>query len=130
MTGLEAASLYTALLILLFLGLKLNVGRARLKAKVSMGDGGDEGLIRAMRTQMNAVEDVPIILLGIFGLAFLEAPVQLVHGLGGGLVAMRLAHAVGLGGLAGAGVGRAIGTLGTAIIMVATAGSCIWFAVA
>ena len=38
---------------------------------------------RAIRVQGNAVEDVPVVLLGLLGLAALAAPVVLIHALGG-----------------------------------------------
>lgn len=129
MTQFEAATLYTGLLILLFLGLKINVGRARAGAKVSVGDGGDESLTRAMRTQANAVEDVPVSLIGLFALAGLSAPVLLIHGLGGALVVARLAHAFGLGTSSRLNFGRGFGTAVTSLVMLVTAGACVWFAV-
>ena len=128
MTEFDAATLYAGLLLLIFLGLKINVGRARSAAKVSVGDGGNESLIRAMRTQSNAVEDVPICLIGLFALAALHAPVVLIHGLGGALVIARLSHAFGLGTSSKLNFGRGFGTAVTALVMLVTAGSCLWYA--
>ena len=129
MTGLEAVALYTGLLLLLFIGLKMNVGRVRSATKIAIGDGGNENLIRAMRAQANAVEDVPMAVIGLLLLAGLQAPVWLIHTLGAGLVVSRLLHAIGLGRSSGVTLGRALGTLGTAIVFVVTAGACIWLAV-
>lgn len=128
MTQLEAATLYAGLFVLLFLALKLNCGRVRAGEKVNFGEGGNEAMTRAMRVQGNAVEDVPVVLIGLFALASLGAPVALIHGLGGGFFVARVLHALGLGGAPGLGWGRFVGTIGTLIAMLVTAGACIWLA--
>ncbi|MCI4644647.1 MAG: MAPEG family protein [Hyphomonadaceae bacterium] len=128
MTQFEAATLYAGLLVLLLLALKVNTGRARGGAKITIGDGGNDSLIRAMRTHANAVEDVPITLIGIFALAGLSAPLALIHALGASLVVTRLLHALGLGRNSGTSFGRFAGTLGTLLVMLVTAGACLWFA--
>jgi len=130
MTGYEIIALYTGLMVLLFVVLKLNAGRVRAATKVDFGEGGDERMIRAMRAQGNAVEDAPMIMLGLFALAALGAGDMMLHILGGGFVVARVLHALGLGGAKGFGVGRLIGTLGTMIIGLVTAGACIWLALA
>lgn len=129
MTAIETAVLYSALCLILMLALKANVGRSRVKEKVLFGDGGKEPVQRAQRVQGNAVEDVPVTLIGLIGLALLSAPVWLVHVLGALLFLSRILHAVGLGGSSGSSTGRALGTLGSAITMLATALACLWFVV-
>lgn len=129
MTPITAATLYLGLFGLLMVILKLNVGRVRASKKINLGDGNDEAMQRAIRVQGNAVEDVPVVLLGLLGLGLLDAPVMLIHALGATFLVARILHAVGLGGMPGAGVGRLIGTLLSLILMLATAGTCIWFAV-
>ena len=47
---------------LLALWLAVRCGRARLKAKVGHGDGGDPLLARRMRAQLNFVETAPFVL--------------------------------------------------------------------
>ena len=128
MTAFAAVTLYVGLFVLLFLALKLNTGRVRAGAKVSIGDGGSEDMQRAMRVQGNAAEDVPIVLFGLFGLAALAAPVMLIHGFGGSFIVLRVLHALGLGGAKGAGIGRLIGTLGTLILMLGLGGTCVYYA--
>lgn len=128
MTAFAAATLYFGLFGLLMLALKINVGRVRGKEKVMFGDGANEAMQRAIRVQGNAVEDVPIVLIGIAGLAALSAPVMLIHALGGSFLAGRILHAIGLGGSSGSSVGRMVGTLVTLIVQLVTAGACIWFA--
>lgn len=129
MTAIEAAILYTALYLLLMLALKINVGRVRAKEKVMFGDGGKEPVQRAQRVQGNAVEDVPVTLVGLVGLALLSAPVWLVHALGATLFLARVLHAIGLGGSSGGSPGRMWGTLLSVIVMVATALACLWYVV-
>ena len=128
MTGIEAVVLYAGLFVVLFLGLKLNAGRVRASEKVNFGEGTRDPMRQAMRDQGNAVEDVPITLLGLYGLAAMSAPVMLIHILGAGFLVFRLAHAFALGSGAGSGAGRIVGTLGTLVVMLVTGGACIWFA--
>ena len=89
--------------------LSVRIGMIRTAKKISIGDGGDEDLIRRMRAQANFIENTPIFLI-LFGLIELS-------GKGGwwlpvvGAVFMlgRVAHAFGMDGTFKAG--RAIGTL-------------------
>lgn len=128
MTQIDAVALYSGLFVLLFTALKLNAGRVRVSEQVNFGDGGNDPMRQAMRVQGNAVEDVPITLLGLYGLAAMAAPVLLIHILGGSFLVFRLAHAFTLGSGTGSGLGRMIGTLGTLIVMLVTGGAAIWFA--
>ncbi len=128
MTAIAAATLYFGLFGFLMLALKLNAGRVRASEKIAFGDGDNEVMQRALRVQGNAVEDVPVVLLGIAGLAMLSAPVMLIHALGGSFLIGRVLHAIGLGGSSGTSFGRAVGTLVSVIVMLVTAGACVWFA--
>jgi len=128
MTAFAAAALYFGLFGLLMLALKINVGRVRGKEKVMFGDGANEAMQRAIRVQGNAVEDVPVVLIGLAGLAALSAPVMLIHAIGGSFLAGRILHAIGLGSSSGSSFGRMVGTLVTLIVQLVTAGACIWYA--
>jgi len=128
MTQYEVFSLYAGLFVLLFIGLKLNSGRVRASEKVNFGDGGNDAMQKAMRVQANAVEDVPIVLIGLLALTMLSAPIPLLHAIGGGFFVGRVLHAFGLGSKTGTGIGRLIGTLITLIAMLVTAGACLWLA--
>ncbi len=130
MTSMQAATLYIGLFCLFMLALKVNVGRVRTKHKVGFGDGGSQPLQRSLRVQGNAVEDVPVVLLGLLGLGALMAPVMLVHGLGASFLVGRVLHAVGLGGSEGSSFGRSVGTVITLLVMLVTTGACIWYALA
>lgn len=130
MTSMNAAVLYIGLFCLLMLVLKANVGRVRTRHKIGFGDGGHEEMQRSLRVQGNAVEDVPVVLIGLIGLGALAAPVLLIHGLGASFLLGRVLHAFGLGGSSGGSFGRSAGTLITALVMLATAGACVWYALA
>jgi uncharacterized protein len=129
MTPIAATTLYLGLFGLLMLILKMNVGRVRTSQKVGFGDGSNEAVQRAIRVQGNAVEDVPVVLLGLIGLALLDASVLLIHGIGASFLLGRVLHAVGLGGSSGTSFGRLVGTLLSVLVMLITAGACIWYAV-
>lgn len=116
MTGLQAATFYIALLLLILLGLKMYVGSRRGALKVTPGDISNPDFARAQRVQQNAVEDVPALLVGLLILGLLSAPLWLIHTAGAVLVISRLGHAFGLAGSAGFSPGRAFGTLGTMIV--------------
>jgi len=93
---LPITSLYAGLLALLLFALSMQVIRQRWRARVSLGDGGDSQLGRAIRAQGNFAEYVPmaVILLALSELA--SAPDVALHGLGGALLAARVMHAIGL----------------------------------
>lgn len=78
--------------------LGLRIGQLRHALKVSVGDGGDERIIRRMRAQANFIENTPILLV-LFGLVETAgkgglwlAPVGAVFMLG------RVVHAIGMDG--------------------------------
>ena len=64
MSPVQAAALNIGLLIVLMLGLKLYVGGRRGKLKLPSGQTNAD-FDRAVRVQMNAVEDVPALMVGI-----------------------------------------------------------------
>lgn len=126
MEPFEIVTLYIGLSVLLMAILKLNCGRVRSSSNVDFGDGGNEAMARAMRVQGNAVEDVPITLLGIIGLAYVSAPTVLLHVFGIMLIASRLLHAIGLG--AGITLPRVLGAIGALFGLLGTGGCCLYFA--
>ncbi|MAN47504.1 MAG: glutathione S-transferase [Hyphomonas sp.] len=130
MTAMAAATLYVGLFALLMLVLKANVARVRAKEKVMFGDGNNDAMLRAIRVQGNAVEDVPIVLIGLVALGAMAAPVWTVHALGAAFLLGRILHAVGLGGSSGGSPGRMVGTLLSLVVLLLTAGICVGMAVA
>jgi uncharacterized membrane protein YecN with MAPEG domain len=125
MTAIHAAALYCGLLIGLMLVLKFYVGWRRGVLNVASGDVSNPEFARAGRVQMNAVEDVPVLLVGIVVLALLGMPVWYVHMTGGLLVVSRIIHAIGLGRTGGTSINRLAGTLGTTLVYLAVAGALI-----
>jgi hypothetical protein len=88
--------------------------------RVSIGDGGNEQLLRAMRVQANFAEYVPLALLLIVMLELAGGPAWLVHALGASLAGGRLFHAYGVGQVAEPARVRVIGM---ALTLTALAGA-------
>lgn len=94
---LAITPLYAGIIGLLFVLLSVLVITARGQARVSMGDGGDQLLIRRIRVQANCAEYAPLGLI-LLGMAELQgAPGWVVHLLGLMLLLGRVLHAVGFG---------------------------------
>lgn len=128
MDSFETVGLWVGINMLLMFVLKGAVGRTRMKTKVDFGAGKDGSMQRMMRVQGNAVEDVPVALIGLVALGLMTAPLPLLHGLGGTLFASRVLHAIGLGGQAGFSIGRMAGTIGSALVLLVTGCACVWYA--
>lgn len=124
MTPVHAAAFYIGLLVLVMLGLKFYVGGRRGALKVPSGETTPE-FSRATRVQLNAVEDVPILAVGIAGLALLNMPAWYIHMVGAVLVVSRILHATGLASSGGFSIGRLIGTIGSMLVYLAIAGALI-----
>ncbi len=96
MTGLPVSSLSAALAAVTLVALSLPVSFKRMELKVSVGDGGDEGLRRRIRAQGNFIEYAPMVLIV---LALVEAgggPPPVLWTLGVLLIAGRWLHAAGM----------------------------------
>ncbi|MEH6790001.1 MAPEG family protein [Parasphingorhabdus sp.] len=97
--------------------LMIRVGQVRTSEKVSIGDGGNEKVIRRMRAHSNYIESAPFVLLlvGAIELASTTSPVWLW--LVGGLYLLgRVAHGVGMDD-GKFGKGRMIGTMVTLLTL-------------
>lgn len=92
--ALGAAALYAGLCTFLVMTLAVRVVRLRKALGVSLGDGGQDPLNRAMRAHGNAVETIPLSLALIVIAALAGAPVIAIHALGLLLLAGRLMHAI------------------------------------
>jgi uncharacterized protein len=106
--------------------LSVRCGQARAKGKVSIGDGGDDFLIRRMRAHSNFVENAPFALILIAGLELTSktTPMWLWY-VGIAFIFGRLAHGLGMDGGA-FGKGRMVGTLITMLTLVGLAGFALW----
>lgn len=124
MSSVQAAAFNIGLLVLLMMALKMYVGNRRGVLKVPSGETTPE-FSRATRVQLNAVEDVPVLMAGIAGLALLGLPAWYIHMCGLVLLASRILHATGLAGSGGFSIGRLVGTLGTMLVYLAVAGALL-----
>lgn len=100
--------------------LMLRCGQARRKSGVSVGDGGDEFLIRRMRAHANFVETAPIVLILIAVIELAGGNHTALWGVGIAWAIGRVAHAFGMDGNTAA---RAAGTATTALTLL---GMALW----
>ncbi|GJL91881.1 MAPEG family protein [Hyphococcus sp.] len=119
MTSLEAAGLWVGLNALLLIYISARVGMARGKHKVSLGDGGNPDMVKAIRAQGNYIEYAPAAIGGLVLLALLNTSVLAIHILGGVFFFGRVAHLLGLG-MGVWGQGRMVGTVLTMLTLLVT----------
>jgi uncharacterized protein len=102
---------------LINLWLAIRIGQVRTKEKISVGDGGNESLIRRMRAQSNFAEFVPIVLI-LFALIEMATGTSTWLWVVGGLFLLgRIGHGIGMDGWSpGRGVGILITMLATAAL--------------
>lgn len=96
MTALPITSLYAALLAGVLVWLSVRVIGQRRRARIALGTGEDEALLRAARAQANFVEYVPMALILLALLEGAGTGPFLLHALGAALLGGRLAHGVGI----------------------------------
>ncbi len=107
---------------ILNLWLALRTGAVRTKAKVSIGDGGNEMLIRRMRAHANFVEYAPFIII-LIGLLEFSTGTSLWLWVASALfLVARVAHPLGMDGLP---AGRMIGTLLTFVLLLGLGGYAV-----
>ncbi len=121
-------ALFVGLHSLLAMTLVLKVMHFRQKDKIAFGDGGSEGMQRALRVQGNFIEYVPLALVMILVLELQGASAMLLYGLGTALFFGRALHAYGLSRSAGTSPGRFIGTLLTWAVYFVGAIACLIYA--
>ncbi len=114
---------------LLYLVLSIRVVQVRARSRVLIGDGGDVDLLQRIRAHANFAEYVPIclILIAAIELSY-ENPPRILWVAGGALLAVRISHAVGMG-RSDANAWRAIGALGTWLVMGCLSVWAIWMAI-
>jgi len=109
--SITITAFYASLLALCFIALSFNVIRLRFKLKVGLGDGGEEPLIKAIRTHGNFSEYIPLALLLLAGFELSGADSLWLHILGSILFLSRVLHALGLSQSIGTSKARVLGTL-------------------
>jgi len=112
-------------LVLLNIWLMMRCGKARMAQKVSVGDGGNEFVIRRMRAHSNFIESAPLVLILLGALEYSGTNVGWLWVLGIGYVIGRIAHGFGMDG-GSLEKGRMIGTLLTMLVQLALAVTAIW----
>lgn len=90
----DVTALYAGLLALWLGTLAALVARARVRHKVSVGDGGVRELSYLMRAHGNAAETIPIALILLALAESFATPAWVLHLLGLALLAGRLIHGI------------------------------------
>ena len=119
----------TACLMLIQVALMFSVIKSRGDLNIFIGHGDNAMLERKIRAHGNFIENVPTFLIGLLLLELMIGSGLLVLVLGAVVVIARLSHAIALIANSGVTAGRLIGTLGTVIPTVVTAGYLIVLAV-
>jgi len=118
---LKIVPLYAALLALFYVYLSARTIGVRRNAKISVGDGGDDSMLRAMRMHANFAEYAPITLLLLAFMEIQGGQSWMLHTLGALLLIARLSHAYGISSLEAPGKFRVAGMAGTFTTIVISA---------
>ena len=97
---------------LLNIWLTIRVGMVRRATGISVGDGGNEALIRRMRAQLNFIENAPVVLVMVGGIELARAGNRFLLGAAAIFILGRVAHGIGMDG-GPLGFLRGVGTLTT-----------------
>ena len=106
-----------AALVNFWLGMR--TGKLRGVHKISVGDGGNEQLLRRMRAQSNFIEQVPLTLALVAAVELAGKGGQWLAPAAGVFILGRIAHGIGMDGNFNAG--RGIGMLTSMIFQLALA---------
>ncbi len=102
--------------------LSIRCGQVRTAEKVSVGDGGNDKLIRRMRAHANFNENTPLVLVMIAALEFAHPASTPLAAVAGVFMLGRVAHGLGMDG-GSFGIGRMIGTV---ITLLTQLGLAVW----
>ncbi len=123
------SGLYAAFFALIQIRFTMNVVKIRRGEKVSIGDGGKDHLLRAVRGHGNFTETVPIFLILLVISEMSGAPFWTIHVLGVLMIAGRLAHYRGLSSGTGHGKFRFYGMVASVAAIASAALLCLWLSV-
>jgi uncharacterized membrane protein YecN with MAPEG domain len=118
-------TLYAGILGLLYIALSVYVIKDRFKYGVSLGDAGNDDMVKRIRAHANFIEYVPFALILIILAEFEGTSEVIIHTLCASLVAGRLMHSFGLLNKSVGSIGRRGGMLLTFVVIVASALLCI-----
>ena len=101
--------IYAALLAFMHVFLTFRVISVRRSENISVGDGGNEELLRRMRMHGNFVETVLVFVLLLLLAELSGSPLWALHGLGILMIAGRLMHFIGFKSAQSPGLYRVLG---------------------
>ena len=127
---LPITAIYAAAMVAISIWLGFAVGSMRGKVGISIFHGDNMELGEKIRRHGNFTENVPLILILMMIIELNGASAVLLHALGIALVAMRIAHPLGLHHDNMRHPLRAIGAGGTLLVSVVAAGVAVWQVVA
>lgn len=133
MTKLEVAAFLAGINLLILIVTAVRVMLTRRTEKVSLGDGGNPAMLRAMRAHGNAAENIPVAIGAMLILSLLDpVPLWTLQLQGAVFTAGRLVHAYGVSTHTGPGPGqgRVIGMALSWAAMISFALALIWGAIA
>jgi uncharacterized protein len=128
--AVAAIGIYAGLMGLIAIWHGYIVGGWRRKLKVSIGDGGQIDLIRAMRGHANFAENVPLALILMTYMALAGAPALAIHILGVALTVGRVAHTLHFAKPGQPAWQRGVGAGLTALVLVAASLGAIGHSIA
>ena len=96
MENLAITPIYAAIFTIIMVGLSAYVIKMRYKHRVSLGDGGNKEMLKAIRAHGNFVEYVPMALILMALLELNGESTTVLHGFGVALLIGRVSHAPGL----------------------------------
>ncbi len=121
--------LYAGLLVFWFVVLSITVIRRRGAGQISLGDGGDPGMLRVIRGHANFAEYVPLALLLMALLELSHFSIYVLHALGLTLLVARLLHGYALSFTRDFQFGRAAGAGLTFLVLLVAAVLCVYQAI-
>lgn len=107
--------------------LAIRIGQVRNSQKVSVGDGGNEFVIRRMRAHSNFVEFTPFVLILIAGLEASGYAAQWMWVVGVVYMLGRIAHGLGMDG-GTLQIGRTLGIIVTMLTLLGLSGYAVYVA--
>ena len=102
--------------------LSIRCGQVRTAEKVSVGDGGNDKVIRRMRAHANFNENTPIVLVMIAALEFAHTGSTALAAVAAVFMLGRVGHGLGMDG-GSFRIGRMIGTI---ITLLTQLGLAVW----
>ncbi len=123
--NVPVTALYAGLNGLIALFLAWRVTQSRNKYKVSLGDGGEDGMQAAIRAHANNAEYVPLALILLLIMEIMGGLSLALHLMGATLTIARILHGWGIAAASSGTPGRFWGTALTWLVLLAGSLGCI-----